>query len=153
MKSFRDSARVSEIQQRIANLSLESPGRWGRMTVSQMVCHLTDAFQAHSGERQFVEVSPLWKRTALKWVALYAPMQWPKARITTAPEVDPLRGGTPPSALAHDVERLKLSLGVFVATASEGRCRHHPFFGRLSPNQWLRFGYLHADHHLRQFGT
>ena len=29
----------------------------------------------------------------------------------------------------------------------------HPFFGAMSPNQWLRWGYLHTDHHLRQFGA
>ncbi len=28
----------------------------------------------------------------------------------------------------------------------------HPFFGAMSRQEWLRWGYLHADHHLRQFG-
>jgi hypothetical protein len=28
----------------------------------------------------------------------------------------------------------------------------HPFFGPMSREDWLRWGYLHADHHLRQFG-
>jgi hypothetical protein len=28
-----------------------------------------------------------------------------------------------------------------------------PLFGELTPYQWLRWGYLHADHHLRQFGV
>jgi len=26
-------------------------------------------------------------------------------------------------------------------------------FGRLSDAAWLRWGYLHMDHHLRQFGA
>jgi hypothetical protein len=29
----------------------------------------------------------------------------------------------------------------------------HSFFGRLSRTEWLRWGYLHMDHHLRQFGV
>ena len=29
----------------------------------------------------------------------------------------------------------------------------HPFFGAMSVEQWMRWGYLHADHHLRQFGA
>ncbi len=29
----------------------------------------------------------------------------------------------------------------------------HPVFGELSEWEWMRWGYLHADHHLRQFGT
>lgn len=28
----------------------------------------------------------------------------------------------------------------------------HPIFGRLSRAAWLRWAYLHMDHHLRQFG-
>jgi hypothetical protein len=31
--------------------------------------------------------------------------------------------------------------------------RTHPIFGALSARDWLRWGYLHADHHLRQFGV
>jgi hypothetical protein len=28
----------------------------------------------------------------------------------------------------------------------------HPIFGPMSAAAWMRWGYLHADHHLRQFG-
>jgi hypothetical protein len=31
--------------------------------------------------------------------------------------------------------------------------RRHPIFGRMSAAAWLRWGYLHTDHHLRQFGA
>ena len=29
----------------------------------------------------------------------------------------------------------------------------HPFFGRLTPEQWAELMYKHLDHHLRQFGA
>ena len=29
----------------------------------------------------------------------------------------------------------------------------HPIFGRMSQRAWLRWAYLHMDHHLRQFGA
>jgi len=29
----------------------------------------------------------------------------------------------------------------------------HPIFGGMSERAWLRWAYLHTDHHLRQFGT
>ena len=29
----------------------------------------------------------------------------------------------------------------------------HPGLGTLSYSQWMRLGYLHADHHFRQFGA
>jgi hypothetical protein len=28
----------------------------------------------------------------------------------------------------------------------------HPMFGVMTVGDWRRWGYLHADHHLRQFG-
>jgi Protein of unknown function (DUF1569) len=28
----------------------------------------------------------------------------------------------------------------------------HPIFGRMTEEEWMRWGYLHVDHHLRQFG-
>jgi hypothetical protein len=29
----------------------------------------------------------------------------------------------------------------------------HPMFGSMKRADWLRWGYLHADHHLRQFSA
>ena len=153
MNSFRDQACLAEIEQRLRRVSVSSPRRWGRMTANQMVCHLTDAFQSHVGERLVTDASSLWTRSLMKWVALYGPAPWPKARIAAVPELDPHRDGTQPSEFPHDVERLERSLRVFVTAAREGRCVRHPLFGPLSADQWLRFGYLHADHHLRQFGA
>jgi hypothetical protein len=28
----------------------------------------------------------------------------------------------------------------------------HPLFAEMSERDWMRWGYLHVDHHLRQFG-
>jgi hypothetical protein len=28
----------------------------------------------------------------------------------------------------------------------------HSIFGSMTNQDWMRWGYLHADHHLRQFG-
>jgi hypothetical protein len=28
----------------------------------------------------------------------------------------------------------------------------HPIFGKMKEKPWMRWGYLHSDHHLRQFG-
>ena len=151
MKSLR-SACQSETLQRIRSLSVESQRLWGKMTVGRMVCHLTDGFQMATGERPVREASSLWGRTGLKWIALYLPLPWPKG-VPTLPEVGAFRDGTPPTELANDLERLERSLQAFVGSASSGRCGRHPFFGALSPNLWLRWGYLHADHHLRQFGA
>ena len=152
MKSLKNPACQLETLQRIRTLSADSSRQWGKMTVGQMVCHLTDGFQMATGERPVQEVSSLWTRTGLRWVALYLPLPWPKG-VQTLPEVDALRDGTAPTEFANDLERLEGAVQTFVELAKAGRCGRHPFFGALSPDQWLRWGYLHADHHLRQFGA
>jgi hypothetical protein len=29
----------------------------------------------------------------------------------------------------------------------------HPIFGAMTRRAWMRWGYLHVDHHLRQFSA
>ena len=43
-------------------------------------------------------------------------------------------------------------MGVMVAE-SGSLTRPHPVFGPMTRGAWLRWGYLHTDHHLRQFGV
>ena len=152
MKSLESAACQTETLHRMRSLSTESPRQWGKMTVGQMVCHLTDGFQMATGARPVKEVSSLWGRTGLKCIALYLPLPWLKG-MPTLPEVDAFLDGTRSTEFANDLERLERSLQAFVGSARAGLCGRHPFFGALSPSQWLRWGYLHADHHLRQFGA
>ena len=35
---------------------------------------------------------------------------------------------------------------------ARGNRTDHAMFGTMSPEDWMRWGYLHTDHHLRQFG-
>jgi hypothetical protein len=53
---------------------------------------------------------------------------------------------------ADDVARLESLLQRFVTSEMTDR-PPHPVFGRMSNKAWLRWGYLHTDHHLRQFGA
>lgn len=122
------------------------------MTVAQTVCHLTGGFQMATGARPVPEASSLVGRTVMKFVTLYVLARWPKG-VPTLPEVDALQKGTPPTQFESDRARLEQSLQDFIEFAQAGRCGRHPFLGALSPHQWLRWRYLHTDHHLRQFGA
>ena len=92
------------------------------------------------------------QRTLIKWIALYAPLRWPRG-IPTRPEVDPLRAGTSPADFANDVSRLEALLEAITVHDERFHARRHPIFGQMSRAAWLRWAYLHADHHLRQFGA
>jgi hypothetical protein len=58
--------------------------------------------------------------------------------------------GTPPAEFAADRATLLLTLDEF--THASGPWSPHPIFGPMSTAEWMRWAYLHTDHHLRQFG-
>ena len=155
MKTLRHRADHDALLRRLRRLRPDTPRRWGRMTAPQMVCHLTDAFRNVLGERP-VASRPgrptLVGRTVLKWVALYAPVPWPRG-VKTRPEADQELGGTPPGRdFDADVAALEAAAARFLAAGERGPRKPHYLFGPLSETQWCRWAYLHMDHHLRQFG-
>ena len=121
------------------------------MTAHQMICHVSDAFRMALGEKHVEDVSTLAKRTLVKWLALYMPVQW-RPGIVTVPEVDQEVGGTRPAEFARDLKDVETLLVRFASRAGKGEWPRHPIFGRMSEGDWLRWAYLHTDHHLRQFG-
>jgi hypothetical protein len=88
----------------------------------------------------------------VKWIALYVPINWPKG-VKTRPEMDQEKGGTSPVEFKKDIEELKRLVGHFTQKERKFEWQPHPLFGRMSDEEWLRWGYLHMDHHFRQFGV
>jgi hypothetical protein len=117
-----------------------------------MICHLTDAFRMLIDQKPVSLASGLPQRTAVKWMALYAPLPWPPG-ILTRPEIDQELGGTKPGEFAADIAELEAIVARVVAGTGTFDGRVHPIFGALSETAWMRWGYLHMDHHLRQFGA
>jgi hypothetical protein len=120
------------------------------MSAHQMICHLADAFRMATGDKEVSPASGPLQRSLVKWIALYLPVAWP-AGIPTRPETDQTIGGTKPVEFARDVAAVEALL-MKTAEQRPSAWPAHPIFGRLSHRAWLRWGYLHTDHHLRQFG-
>ena len=151
VKTLRRASDTTEILGRLSRLDADARARWGRMSAHQMVCHLSDSMHVMSGERLVSDRSSPMHRTVVKWAALYLPYRWPPD-IPTTPEVDQEAGGTRPVEFTSDLARLKAQVEHAVGERNSFAGRRHPIFGSLSHGQWLRWAYLHADHHLRQFG-
>jgi hypothetical protein len=141
-----------EILRRLKMMRPDSTRRWGRMTAPQAICHLSDAFRMAIGEKTVSPVSGLLQRTIIKWIALYTPLPWPEGRIATVPEIDQECGGTTPADFAADVAELETLVQLIASRNQTFGWPAHPIFGRMSHATWLRWAYLHMDHHLRQFG-
>jgi uncharacterized protein DUF1569 len=146
----RDDCR-QEITDRLRRLHPGIQRRWGRMTVHQMVCHLIDSHGMMTGDKAVSDASGPLQRTALKWLALYVPLQW-RPNIRTRPEIDQHVSGTAPTNFAEDLASL-LALVETTGTTGSAGYPAHPIFGRMSHAAWMRWNYLHIDHHLRQFGV
>ena len=117
-----------------------------------MVCHLSDAFRMAMGHKPVSQATGPLQRTIVKWIALYLPLAWPGGRILTRPEIDQELAGTRPRDFAADIADLEALVERITAPARSFDWVLHPIFGRMSDAEWLRWGYLHMDHHLRQFG-
>jgi hypothetical protein len=141
-----------QILQRIAALKPDTRPGWGRMTAPEMLCHLTDSFRAAMGEKSVSPASGILQRSVVKWVALYVPAPWPHG-VATRPEVEQGVGGTPPGDFRRDRVDLVGVIERFADSNRQFRWAAHPIFGQMREREWLRWGYLHADHHLRQFGV
>lgn len=148
---FDETSRAS-ILRRLETLSPESRRQWGRMTVHQMVCHLSDGYRNPVGERTVPSYSTPFKRTLMKWVALHTSIPWPHG-VKTIPESDQEAGGTKPVEFARDIAELKRLITAFAALEKTVAGRSHALFGPLTAEEWGRWGYRHPDHHLRQFGA
>jgi hypothetical protein len=121
------------------------------MSAHQMVCHLSDAFVMGTPQKPVSEAKGLHNRTIVKWIALYGLLPWP-AGIVTRPEINQAIGGTAPADFDRDVATLQTLVAAAASQPEFFHQRRHPIFGPLSEAGWLRWGYLHMDHHLRQFG-
>jgi hypothetical protein len=152
LNTLADAIDRDRIVERLREVTPHSSHRWGRMTSHEMVCHLADAFRIALGERKVKPGDNVFHRTALKWMALYSPTPWPRG-VSTRPEADPRRAGTPPDSFSRDVREVESLLARFLDRIAMGTLDRHPLFGPMSSWQWLRWGYLHMDHHLRQFGA
>jgi hypothetical protein len=146
----RDEDKV-EVLGRLRRLRPETERRFGRMSAHQMVCHLADALRMGLGQKAVRDASGPLGRTLVKWVALYAPLPWP-AGIPTSPEIDQAGGGTRPGEFVADLAHVE-ALVELMAAPARALAPSHPVFGAMSRAAWLRWGYRHLDHHLRQFGT
>ena len=120
------------------------------MSVHEMVCHLDDSYKCGLGERYASPATSFVQRTLVKWLALHMPMRWPKG-VGTRPELEQGKGGSPPFDFRQDVGVLLSTLDRF-CNALPMPCALHPIFREMTAEDWMRWGYLHADHHLRQFG-
>jgi hypothetical protein len=148
MKSLASKEVLVETKDRLHRLTPEDRALWGKMSVMQMLRHLSCSYDVALADREVgpMKGPPPW---LLKFAALRSGLRWPKGTPTTPELIRALEeesAATFAELVDENVEKM-----MAVANGTRWQARH-PMFGKMSVKDWMRWGYLHADHHLRQFG-
>ena len=152
MKTLARPEDLDDLRRRLQRVRPDSAARWGRMSAHQMICHISDACRMATGQKPVNDAARRMPRTLVRWIALYLPWRWPPG-LPTRPEIDQRCDGTRPVDFAADVTELEMLLERMTRQEQGFDWPSHPVFGRMTRAAWLRWAYLHADHHLRQFGA
>lgn len=73
MRSLHDPSCRAQVIQRVQALRPDSPGRWGKMSVDQMLWHVSDALALALGELSVPPAKPPLPRGLLKFMILNLP--------------------------------------------------------------------------------
>jgi hypothetical protein len=148
MKTLWDERVRRELMTRAHRLTPAHQPQWGKFTVDRMLAHLVDAFRMGMGE---IEVRPRRIPLLSRWpfnVLFIRLVGMPK----NAPTVREIISRAPLSIDA-ELGELAAAMERFAAQGARTDWPAHPAFGRLSRKSWGELGYVHTDHHLRQFGV
>ena len=149
MKSLFNPSYNQQIIDRINVLTPASKALWGKMHVAEMLAHSQAPLQVAFGELKLKRgiIGMLFGKMAKRKMLADAEF---KKNLPTAPSF--LVKGN----VNFEEERKKLISLVqkFYQTGPKGLpLDEHPFFGKLTPEEWDQLQYKHLDHHLRQFGV
>lgn len=148
VKNLFDQQAYEELSHRLQNLTNKHERKWGKMTSAQMLAHCKEAFKVPLTSK------PL-KRNPISYLGwLFRPILYNarpyKQSLPTAPHFIVKDD--------RDFEKEKTEmLSIVKAFHEKGATgvgdKIHPFFGRMTSDQWGRSMWKHLDHHLRQFGA
>lgn len=147
MNLFEPSS-VEEVLFRLNNITAATPAQWGKMNAGQMMAHCQAPFQTYFGEMKLkrVFIGYLFGKMAKR--KLLSAQPWAH-NLPTAPQFKIS------NQREFDAEKEKLTAYIN-RFANEGytiTSTVHPFFGKMSSQEWAILAYKHLDHHLKQFGV
>ena len=147
MKTLAEANVAVEIRMRLKTMTEFDQSQWGVMMADDALRHLRAAFLVAIEQPALSERMRPLPKSVIKFLGLRLPLRWPK-NGTTLPGL--FREDLGNGSFSEDQASLLQSYDVFLRM--EPNRWLHPDFGQMSRWDWMRWGYLHADHHLRQFG-
>lgn len=135
----------------VSGLSGHSAPLWGKMSVQQMVEHVTGFFKVSTDELHFPLVTPEEHLPKFKEFLLSDKQFKENTKAPVLPE-EPLPVSEPDLNTA--IMRLQDAIDAFFSFYSHNPDKKiaHPVFGPLNFEEWVLLHYKHVTHHSRQFG-
>ncbi len=136
----------------LSELDADTPPKWGKMNVLQMVEHMSDYVRIANGKTPMDIITEAEKLPRLQGF-LTSEKPFPE----NTPNV--LMPDTPPpakhSSKVAAIAELQTEINDFFAAYSENSTRKlkNPFFGELDFDMQVQLLHKHSTHHLRQFGV
>jgi len=144
---LHDPAMRDEIRARVQKLRPDTPRKWGKMSVDQMLHHLNVALENALDEVRPARMRIPLPRSVFKWVVFNLP--WPKGS-PTAPE---FIAGERYDFAAEHARCLELLDRISAKDMESSGWGRSPGFGQLNGRDWSRLSAKHVLHHLNQFGV
>jgi hypothetical protein len=145
-----DQATINDINTRLDKLTPDTKAKWGRMTVTQMLTHMNDAFKLALGMKPGKDKSNLFYKLAFP--LLVNGLRWFPRGSGSPEEIRQGGGGSNPRDFYTELEFVKKMIDIFNEREEE-KLKPHPLFGKLSKQQWRDLMVVHLNHHLKQFGV
>ena len=147
MPSLFNSSDNNSVKERINKLTPDNPPLWGKMNVAEMLAHLQRPILVAFGELKLKRglLGFLFGKIAKKQMLADKPF---KKNMPTVKEF---------KVAAEDFANEKNILLSCIDRFNEGpqiiTKAAHPFFGKMTLEEWDMLQWKHLDHHLRQFGV
>ncbi|MEI9957583.1 MAG: DUF1569 domain-containing protein [Ferruginibacter sp.] len=146
LKNLFDTTAKQEIIARINKLTPQSKALWGKMNIEQMLAHCQMPLGVATGKHTlkgnfFIRlIGPLFKKQLFNETPFKRNLPTDKSFIIVNPQ---------------EFEKEKKNLIDMLNDFSENNMsgEPHPFFGKMTKEEWSKGTWKHLDHHLQQFGV
>lgn len=141
---------IDAITKRILNLGSQSERKWGKLNVCEMLQHCILHLNLNSqNKKRIVKIDKIAKVYILHFRIKYI------KNLPTVPQINIKKKEiSVPKCIETLKEDLIKEIKIkYIEYSTLNKAVYHPFFGKLSYNEFILLNLIHIDHHLVQFGN
>ena len=136
----------------LSGLDTNTPGKWGKMNVQQMIEHMSDYVRVANGRTPMEIMTPEEKILRMQGFLESEKSFQENTPNAFMPDIPaPVKHATKEEAISELQGEINHFFTVY--EKEQDKKIANPFFGQLTFDQQVQLLHKHATHHLRQFGA